>query len=92
MSSTLTPASAPLARQARERFVAHMQGVLPVLAEAIRNALTQQMSASKSSRDVQQRRDALVEFEQSAAKWVDAVARAWRRATPPPPSTGLGRF
>jgi hypothetical protein len=53
MSSTLTPASAPLARQARERFVAHMQGALPALAEAIRNALTQQMSAAKSSRDVQ---------------------------------------
>jgi uncharacterized membrane protein YgcG len=92
MSSTLTPASAPLARQARERFVAHMQGVLPVLAEAIRNALTQQMSASKSSRDVQQRRDALVEFEQSAAKWVDTVARAWRRAIIPPSATGRVRF
>jgi uncharacterized membrane protein YgcG len=92
MSSTLTPASAPLARQARERFVAHMQGVLPVLAEAIRNALTQQMSASKSSRDVQQRRDALVEFEQSAAKWVDAVARAWRRAIIPASATGRVRL
>jgi uncharacterized membrane protein YgcG len=86
MSSTLTPASAPLARQARERFVAHMQGALPALAEAIRNALTQQMSAAKSSRDVQQRRDALVEFEQSAAKWVDAVAGGWCSAPPPPSS------
>lgn len=92
MSSTLTPASAPLARQARERFVAHMQGVLPSLAEAIRNALTEQMSAAKSSRDVQQRRDALVEFEQSAAKWVDAVARAWRRAIIPPTATGRVRL
>ena len=92
MSSTLTPASAPLARQARERFVAHMQGVLPSLAEAIRNALTEQMSAAKSSRDVQQRRDALVEFEQSAAKWVDAVARAWRRAIIPPTAPGRVRL
>jgi hypothetical protein len=92
MSSTLTPASAPLARQARERFVAHMQAVLPSLAEAIRNALTEQMSAAKTSRDVQQRRDALVEFEQSAAKWVDAVARAWRRAIIPPTATGRVRL
>ena len=38
MSSTLTPASTPLARQARERFVAHMQGVLPELVESIRTA------------------------------------------------------
>lgn len=92
MSSTLTPASAPLARQARERFVAHMQGVLPSLAEAIRHALTEQMSAAKNSRDVQQRRDALVEFEQTAAKWVDAVARAWRRAIIPPTATGRVRL
>jgi hypothetical protein len=92
MSSTLTPASAPLARQARERFVAHMQGVLPSLAEAIRNALTEQMSAAKSGRDVQQRRDALVEFEQLAAKWVDAVARAWRQAIVPPAATGRVRL
>ena len=28
MSSTLTPAATPLARQARERFVAHMEGVI----------------------------------------------------------------
>jgi hypothetical protein len=38
MSSTLTPA---LARQARERFVAHMEGVLPELCESIRNSLTE---------------------------------------------------
>jgi hypothetical protein len=50
------------------------------------------MSAAKSSRDVQQRRDALVEFEQAAAKWVDAVARAWRRAIIPPTSTGRVRL
>lgn len=91
MSSTLTPAAAPLARQARERFVAHMQGVLPELAEALRNRLTEQMGAAKSGRDMQQRRDALVEFEQAAAKWVDAVARAWRRAVVPPTATGRVR-
>ncbi|HEX2545785.1 MAG TPA: DUF1631 family protein [Ramlibacter sp.] len=92
MSSTLTAAPAPLARQARERFVEHMQGVLPPLAEAVRNALTDQMAAAKSSRDMQQKRDALVEFEQTAAKWVDAVARAWRRALVPPTATGRVRL
>ncbi|HZN47809.1 MAG TPA: hypothetical protein VFB71_09300, partial [Ramlibacter sp.] len=73
MSSTLTPASAPLARQARERFVAHMEGALPPLTAAVRDVLLNQMSAAKSGRDIQQRRDALVEFEQAAGKWVDAV-------------------
>lgn len=92
MSSTLTPAAAPLARQARERFVAHMQGVLPQLAEGVRTALSEQMSGAQSSRDMQQRRDALVEFEQAAPKWVDAVARAWRRAVVPPTTTGRVRL
>ena len=44
MSSALTPASAPLARQARERFVAHMQGVLPELSESVRNTLGELMN------------------------------------------------
>ncbi|HEY0419327.1 MAG TPA: DUF1631 family protein, partial [Acetobacteraceae bacterium] len=93
MSSTLTPAAAPLARQARERFVAHMQGVLPPMVEAVRTALTEQMNTAQSSRDMQQRRDALVEFEQLASRWVDAVARAWRRAVlPPAASTQRGRM
>ena len=59
MSSTLSPASAPLARQARERFVAHMQGVLPELSEALRTALGEQMDHAGSSREMQQKRDAL---------------------------------
>lgn len=92
MSSTLTPAAAPLARQARERFVAHMQGVMPELLEAVRNSLTDQMGSAQSSRDMQQRRDALVEFEQSGAKWVEAVGRAWRRAVVPPTATARVRM
>ena len=92
MSSTLNPASAPLARQARERFVAHMEGALPPLTAAVREVLLNQMSAAKSGRDVQQRRDALVDFEQAAGKWVDAVGRAWRRAMIPPPTAGKVRL
>ncbi|HZY16785.1 MAG TPA: DUF1631 family protein, partial [Ramlibacter sp.] len=91
MSSTLSPASAPLARQARERFVAHMQGVLPELSEALRTALGEQMDHAGSSREMQQKRDALVAFEQTAGRWMDAVAKAWRRAIVPPTATGRGR-
>jgi hypothetical protein len=92
MSSTLTPAAAPLARQARERFVAHMEGALPGLAEAVRNALTEQMASAQTSRDMQQRRDALVEFEQNASRWVEATSRAWRRALIPATATGRVRM
>lgn len=92
MSSTLTPTAAPLARQARERFVAHMEGALPQLVEAVRNTLNDLMANAPSSRDMQQRRDALVEFEQNAPRWVDAAARAWRRAVIPPTATGRVRM
>jgi hypothetical protein len=91
MSTTLTPAAAPLARQARERFVGHMNAVLAEISDAVRNALGEQMNSAKSSRDMQQRRDALVEFEQQGAKWTDAVGRAWRRALVPPTATGRVR-
>ena len=92
MSSTLTPAATPLARQARERFVAHMEGALPQLCEAIRNTLADQMSHAPSSRDMQQRRDALVEFEKEAARWAESAARAWRRAIIPATATGRVRM
>lgn len=92
MSSTLTPAAAPLARQARERFLAYMEGVLPELSEAIRAALAEQMDSAKSSRDMHARRDTLVEFEKEAPRWADSTARAWRRALVPPTSTGRSRM
>ncbi|MEJ5989514.1 DUF1631 family protein [Ramlibacter sp. PS3R-8] len=92
MASTLTPASTPLARQARERFVAHMQGVLPELVESIRTALGEQMNTAQSSRAMQQKRDQLVEFERASASWVDAAARSWRRAVVPPTVTGRVRM
>ena len=92
MSTTLTPASAPLARQARERFVSHMEGVLPELTEAVRTALNEQMANAQSSRDMQQKRDALVDFERNAAGWADSVSRAWRRALVPPSATGRARM
>jgi hypothetical protein len=92
MASSVTPAAPPLARQARERFVAHMEGVLPELCEAIRNTLADQMNNAPSSRDMQQRRDALVEFEKEAAKWAESAARAWRRAIIPATATGRVRM
>jgi hypothetical protein len=92
MSSTLAPPSAPLARQARERFVSHMEGVLPEMAEAIRTALSEQMNSAQSSREMQQRRDALVEFEQSSTRWVELTGKAWRRAVMPPTTTGRARL
>ena len=92
MSSTLTPAATPLARQARERFVAHMEAVLPELSEAVRTALAESMHMAQSSRDMHARRDALVDFEKEAARWAEGTVRAWRRAIVPPTATGRVRL
>ena len=75
-------------RARRERFVAHMEGALPPLTAAVRDVLLNQMSAAKSGRDIQQRRDALVDQGAGRGKWVDAVGRGWRRAMIPPPTAG----
>ncbi|RYF15016.1 MAG: DUF1631 family protein, partial [Comamonadaceae bacterium] len=88
----LTPTAAPLARQAREQFVAHMAGVLPEVVEAVRTGLNEQMATAQSSRDMQQKRDALVDFEQNAPKWAEAAANAWRRAVVPATATARVRM
>src|SRR6478735_1167306 len=92
MASTLAPSSTPLARQARERFVGHMEGVLPALVEAVRSSFADQMNNAPSSRDMQLRRDALVDFEREARKWADGVARSWRRAVAPATATSRARM
>ncbi|RYY85108.1 MAG: DUF1631 family protein, partial [Comamonadaceae bacterium] len=92
MASTLPPAAPPLARQARERFVAHMAGMLPELSEAVRTALAEAMNGAQSSRDMHARRDALVEFEKEAARWAEGTVRAWRRAIVPATATGRARL
>jgi hypothetical protein len=92
MAPTLNPASAPLARQARERFVAHLEGVLPGLLNAVRSALEEQMNTAQSSRDMQQKRDALVEYERAGPLWLDGAAQAWRRALVPASATSRVRM
>lgn len=87
-----TPSAAPLARQAREQFVAHMEGLLAGLTDAIMASLLEQMNSAKSSRDMQNARDALVDFEREGPRWMDATARAWRRAIIPPTMTGRTRM
>jgi hypothetical protein len=92
MASTVTPAAAPLARQAREHFLAQVDGALPQLSEAIHNSLIEQMNGAKSSREMQQRRDELIEYEREGPRWVDATRRAWRRAVIPPTATQRSRL
>ncbi|WP_096698275.1 DUF1631 family protein [Polaromonas sp. AER18D-145] len=72
-----------LARQARERFVSHAARILPELAGAIRQKLSALTEQSGSARDMQDRRDTWVSFQNSEAIWVNATIAAWKNALIP---------
>jgi hypothetical protein len=92
MSSRPTPASAPLARAAREQFVAVLEASLMPLSEAIHSKLNESFAAASSGKEMQERRDALVEFERGRAVWVDNTRKVWARAVLPPTATARARM
>ncbi|MGZ5181327.1 MAG: DUF1631 domain-containing protein [Ramlibacter sp.] len=87
MKRTQTPQSVPLARQAREHFVGQLEGVLQPLSDGIRARLIEQVDGATSTRDAQERRDAMLEFDRLRGPWQDATARAWRKAVVPAAAT-----
>ena len=72
-----------LARLARERFVGHAAGVLPKLADSIREKLSGLMDQSGNAREMQDRRDAWASFQSNQTIWVQATAAAWKKALTP---------
>ena len=85
-------ASVPLARQAREQFVSAVESVLGPLSEAIRNRMIELVDAATSTRDMQDRRDAMLEYERLRGEWQSGVAKAWRKAVIPPTATARVRL
>jgi Protein of unknown function (DUF1631) len=69
-----------LARQAREVFVDNASQVLTALAEFLRAELQASLDRSESVRDMQERRDAWLEFQTNGSKWVKNTVRLWQRA------------
>ena len=93
MAAKMPPASpVPLARQAREQFVAYVEGVLPALSDAIRMKLIELVDSGTSTRDMQDRRDAMLAFERQRARWVHGTAKAWHDAVIPPTTTARVRL
>jgi hypothetical protein len=85
-------ASSRLARKAREQFVTFAQACLAPLTQAIRNRLSELLESSTSSRDMQERRDAMMDFDRKGAGWAEGTARAWQKAVVPPTETGLAKL
>lgn len=73
-----------LARQARERFVAHASRILPELANSIKTKLSGLMDQSGNAREMQDRRDAWLSFQDNSATWVNGTIAAWKKALIPP--------
>jgi hypothetical protein len=93
MAAQMPPAPpVPLARQVREQFVAYLEGVLPALSDAIRMKLIELVDTGTSTRDMQERRDAMMDFERLRAKWVQSTLKAWRDAVIPPTATARVRL
>ncbi|WBY00140.1 DUF1631 family protein [Ramlibacter tataouinensis] len=93
MTPTPPPSqSSVVARQAREHFVAQLEGVLQPLSDAIRARLLELMDTAAGSREAQDRRDAMLDFEHQRHAWVDATASAWRKAVAPPTATARVRL
>ncbi|MBI5279922.1 MAG: DUF1631 domain-containing protein [Burkholderiales bacterium] len=92
MPAPITPAATPLARVARERFVAHLEEMLPGLSDAIRARLIELTDAATNMREMQDRRDQMLDFDRARHKWVQGVHEAWRRAMVPPTATARVRL
>jgi len=93
MSASLPPAaSAPLARAAREHFVGLLEAVMPQLSDAILARLNELFGEATTGRQMQERRDALVEFQRARQQWVDGTRKEWRRAVVPPTATARVRM
>ena len=76
--------SARIAREAREQFVTFAQGCLAPMGQAVRNRFSELAQATGSSRDMQDRRDAMMDFERKGSAWAEGTAKAWQKALVPP--------
>ena len=69
-----------LAARVREHFVAYLEGMMVPLSDATRTRLAEAMDQGTSTRDMHERRDALMAYEKQRGAWVRATPAALRRA------------
>ena len=67
-----------LAQLARQRFVDGLCAGLPKLSRTVQEFLTELMGQTASQRDMQQRRDAWMVYQERHRAWLDQLGRAWR--------------
>jgi len=87
-----TPDSNALGRKAREVFISQTEGVMGPMADAVRAKLIELVDQSASTKEMQDRRDAMLEFERLHKAWTEGTPKAWRRALIPPTATARVRL
>jgi hypothetical protein len=83
---------ARLAREAREQFVAKLQAAIGPVYQALRSRMSELVQNSPSTREMHERRDAMMSFERGGQAWAQAVAKAWQTALIPPTATARIRL
>ena len=86
-----TAPSSPLSRSTREQFVAEVDGVVLSLAATAQGRLSALADQAGSSRDQQNRRDALLDFLKLRDAWIQALRQALRQALVSPGLAALRR-
>ena len=81
-----------IARKAREQFVAAAEECLGPLGTQIRNRFLELAQTPAGAREMQDRRDAMMDFDRKGTAFLQATAKAWQRAIDPPTATGLVRL
>jgi hypothetical protein len=89
VSSTQLPpgTNGRIAREARQHFVSHAQLCLAPVTQAISNRLSELSQIGAAAREMQERRDAMIDFDRKGATWAGATVTAWRKAVVPPTAT-----
>ncbi len=72
---------AAIARQARAVFVEQAVKLLTELSAAIGTRLSTLFEQSTNAREAQDRRDAMIAFNQGQIKWLEGTDRAWKHAS-----------
>jgi hypothetical protein len=87
-----TDTGARIARQAREQFVARAQAALVPMGQALRSRFSELVETSPSTREMQERRDAMMDFDRKGGVWLQGVTKAWQGACVPPTATARIRL
>ncbi len=81
-----------IARQAREQFVAHAQACLAPLVQAVNSRLAELSQSGGGARGMQERRDAMMDFDRKGSGWAQGSSRAWHKSVVPPTATARVRL